>query len=118
MNHVKSITKQTFAFLLMGFVCLLVANEAFYKHTHQINGHIITHSHPHSASSDSSSSPGHQHNKAQIVFWENLEVLFPFIALAFVMLNFSKPVFRSIQSTIFLYTAPQVHYPGRAPPAS
>ncbi|MBS3806160.1 MAG: hypothetical protein KGY60_01535 [Bacteroidales bacterium] len=118
MDYVKNITKQTFAFLLIGFACMLVANEAMYKHTHQINGRLITHSHPYKTPADSSSSPEHQHNKAQFVFWENLQVLFPFIALSFFILNCSQPVFREIQSILFVYTAPQVHYPGRAPPAS
>ena len=118
MNSVKKITKQTLVFLLIVFVGMLIANEAVYKHTHQINGQTVTHSHPYNHASDSSSTPVHQHNKAQLVFWQNLEVLFPVIALAFLILNISKPVYRSIQSTIFHYTAPQVHYPGRAPPAS
>jgi len=118
MNHVKNISKHLFAFLLIGFVCMLVANEAVYKHTHQVNGHMLTHSHPYSNSSDSSSAPEHQHNKAHLVFWQNLQVLFPLIALAFLILNISQPVFRRIQFTLYVYSAPLIHYPGRAPPAS
>jgi hypothetical protein len=118
MNGVKNITKQSLIFLLIVFVGMLIANEAVYKHTHQINGQTVTHSHPYSTPSDSSSAPGHQHNKAQIVFWENLEVLFPFIALTFLLLNTSNHLFWSIQANTFLYQAPQIHYPGRAPPAS
>jgi hypothetical protein len=118
MNPVKNITKLILSFLLIGIVGMLVVNEAIYTHTHQINGHLVTHSHPYSNPSDSSSAPAHQHNKTQLAFWGNIEILFPLTVLAFLMLNISKPVFRSIQSIIFVYTAPQVHYPGRAPPAS
>lgn len=118
MNPVKNITKPLFTFLLIGIVGMLITNEAVYKHTHQINGQIVTHSHPYNTSSDSSSAPGHQHNKAQVVFWDNLQLLFPIIALVLLVLNIFKPVSRRIQSTLFVYTAPQIHYPGRAPPAS
>ena len=118
MNSVKNITKLFLVFLLTGFMVMLVANEAFYKHTHQINGQIIVHSHPYNTSSDSSSASGHQHNKAQVVFWDTLQLLFPILAFALLFVNISKPLSRSVQSTLFVYTAPQVHYPGRAPPAS
>jgi hypothetical protein len=121
MNRVKKITSPVFAVLLVGFVALLVANEALYKHTHQINGHVVTHAHPYSTSPDSSSSnaPAHQHSKAEVAFWENMEVLFTVaIGLAFIMLHTPQPVLRGIQPVIPVYPAPQITHQGRAPPAS
>jgi len=116
MNGVINITKKSFAFLLIAFVGLLVANEAVYRHTHHINGHTVTHAHPYDTSSDDQPSQTHQHSKTQIAFLNLLEVLFPAIFLVFITLSVPRPFQRAVRNIIPVYSARILNHQGRAPP--
>lgn len=118
MNLVKNITKKSIAFLLIAFVGLLVANEAIYRHTHHINGNTVTHAHPYDASSNDQPSQTHQHSKAQIVFLNMLELLFPVFFLVFLTLAIPKPLKRTVNNIIPIYSARILNQQGRAPPIS
>ena len=118
MTGVINITKKSFAFLLIAFVGLLVANEAVYRHTHHINGHTVTHAHPYDTSSDDQPSQTHRHSKAQIAFFNLLELLFPVFFLVFFTLSIPKPLRRAVKNTITVYSSRILNHQGRAPPVS
>lgn len=116
MKRAKNITKKTWAFLLIVFVGLLVANQSLYRHTHEINGRLVTHAHPYDTSSNDEPAQTHQHTKAQIVFLNMLALLFPAFCLFFVTLAIPKPFKETLGSVIPAYSSPILIKQGRAPP--
>ncbi len=116
MNGAKNITKKAWAFLLIVFIGLLVANQSIYRHTHQINGRLVTHAHPYDTSSNDQPSPNHHHTKAQHALLNMLELLFPTFSLFFVILAIAKPFKEKLRSTLAVYSTPILLKQGRAPP--
>lgn len=106
MKGVKKITLQLVAYLSISVVTLLIFNQSVFVHSHTTNGETYTHAHPYDKPGQSHSSTQHSHNKAEIFFFQHLEILFPllFISFAFIfklreegqLSNFNlnyKPVF-------------------------
>ncbi len=116
MGTFKKVTYRAFALLLIGLVGLMVANEAAFKHTHHINGQIVTHSHPYNTSSDDKPAQTHHHNKAQILFLNHVGILFPLLFLVYLTLATPTPVKRPIHSIIPVYSAIIFNQQGRDPP--
>ena len=58
-------------------------------HTHEIGDNkYISHSHPYNKSNDSEPYKSHHHTKEQILFLQNLEILFPLFSLVVVLTPF------------------------------
>jgi len=116
---VRNTTKNTFAFLMIGMMGLLIANKGLYIHTHKLEiGTTITHSHPYDKNQDSQPFKKHHHTKAELMFFENLNVLFlsVFLIISFISLVRKKIVFIDIEKIYF--TQLSFSYQGRAPPVS
>ena len=76
-------------------LCLLfiaqIANRAIYFHSHILgNGTIISHAHPYQKSSDSTPYKKHHHSDYQLLFLQQLDVLFNFAFATFAFYQICK----------------------------
>ena len=116
---VRNITIKFIAWLVIGMMGMLVANKAVFMHTHRLNdGTIIEHAHPYNKSADSKPYKSHHHTKAELLFFQNLEILFLFVFVTFASLNLVKKAKHSFyRKTSYTLTCIILHK-GRAPPLS
>ena len=115
-NSVKKITHLLFAWLLIGIVGLLTANEVVYKHTHKVDGKVVIHAHPFNKSQDTAPLKSHTHSTTQFLIIDNLDFLFPLLFLFFTCLEISKKIVFTLYNYFNLPTNPLLLQQGRAPP--
>ena len=116
---VRNITLKALTYLMIGMMGLLITNKAVFMHVHKMgDGIVVIHSHPYDKSNDSKPYKSHHHTKADLLFFDNLEILFLFILLPFILLNLVKNakylfyrITNCVQTCIILHK-------GRAPPLS
>ncbi|MCK5134301.1 MAG: hypothetical protein KAR19_00835 [Bacteroidales bacterium] len=115
----RNIAIKLASFLMIGMMGMLIANQVIFRHAHRFyDGTVIAHAHPYNNSSDSKPYKSHQHSKAELLFFQNLEILFPFAILTFALLNLVKSA-KNLFFRISEYTLSCIfHYKGRAPPVS
>ncbi|MBN2521813.1 MAG: hypothetical protein JXB24_01000 [Bacteroidales bacterium] len=107
------------AFILLALFILQIANNTVYTHTHILaDGRIITHAHPYNKTNDSEPFKSHQHNQTELLFFKNLEVLFPFIFLSVVLLIVTGTKRYLIREFQLSTPACILIHKGRAPPVS
>lgn len=113
----KNTTLKLVTLLMIGVMGVFIANKAVFLHVHILNdGRIIEHAHPYDTSSDSEPYKSHQHTKAELLFFQNLELLFTVVFLILVLIAF-------VEKTKFSFSPPTKHtlgclilHKGRAPP--
>jgi hypothetical protein len=95
-----------------------VLNKAVFTHSHLTpDGRLITHAHPFDKANDNQPVKSHYHSLAETVVLQQLELIFPIIALLFGLLStwFIQQIWEYVQ---ILFS---IKYPksisGRAPPA-
>jgi hypothetical protein len=77
-----NILKKIITFGMICIMGMLIINNSVFMHTHKLSdGTVIIHSHPYDKSNDSKSHKTHHHTKAEFVFLENIEILFPILFL-------------------------------------
>jgi hypothetical protein len=98
---------------------LLIANKGIFMHTHKVDDNTyIMHSHPYNKESDSEPLKSHHHTKAEFIFLQNIEILFP---LFFLTVAITPGL---LKSYLITYTIPEYEpshlfvRKGRAPPLS
>ena len=102
---------------MIGMIGFLIVNKAIFTHTHRLNdGTVIVHSHPFNKSDDSKPYKSHHHSKAEILFFQNLEILFLFVFMAFALLNLVKKAKYSFYRIASYNLNPIILHKGRAPP--
>lgn len=116
---VKNITIRLVAFIMIGMIGMLIANKAIFLHSHRLsNGTVIEHAHPYNKTNDSEPYKSHQHTKAELLFFQNLGILFLLVIVTFALLN----LVRKAKKTFFRISEYSqcciIHYKGRAPPIS
>lgn len=104
---------------MIGVMGMLIVNKAFFLHVHKLNdGTIVAHSHPYDKSNDSKPYKSHHHTNAELLFFQNLEILFLIVFLTFVLIALvkkEKVLFKLItEHTIICINL----HKGRAPPIS
>ena len=88
---VRDITIKFIAFLIIGVMGMLIANKAVFIHSHRLNdGTVIEHAHPYSKSTDSKPYKSHHHTTAELLFFQNLEILFLIVFLTFSLIAFAN----------------------------
>ena len=98
---------------------LLIANKAIFTHIHKlVDGTVIEHAHPFNKSDDSKPYKSHNHTKAEILFFQNVEILFLFVFLTFALLKLVKKTKYSFYRITSYTLNCIIHYKGRAPPVS
>jgi len=116
-SFVRNITIKSVAYLMIGLMVMLITNKAMYTHLHKnADGTVIVHAHPYDKSTDSKPYKSHHHSKAELFFFQNLEILFLLIFLTLALLRFyrkakylTRRISNNTQTCIILYK-------GRAPP--
>ena len=97
----------------------LIANKVIFSHAHRLNnGTVIKHSHPYDKSNDSKPYKSHHHTNAELLFFQNLEILFPIVFLAFALFALVKKAKRSSNIITRHTLSCIILHNGRAPPVS
>lgn len=66
---------------------MLILNKAIFLHSHKMdNGMVIFHSHPYNKSNDTQPFKSHLHSDAELVFLENLKVVYPVLIMYLILL--------------------------------
>lgn len=96
---------------------LLIINNVMFLHSHQLaNGNIVTHAHPYNKSNDSAPIKSHHHSKTELIFLKNLQLLFIFTFISFIVLNVTKKQSYIVINRVFYTQGYKILYLGRAPP--
>ena len=104
--------------ILFGILFLVqVLNKAVFTHSHLTpDSRLITHAHPFDKANDNQPVKSHYHSLAETVVLQQLELIFPIIALSFGLLKSNV----CMQIRIPVRIASYINYPhsisGRAPP--
>ncbi len=106
------------SYFLVGIIVLLNANRAIYTHAHiQEDGTIIHHAHPYEKSSDSHPFQSHKHTNSQLLYYQNIEILFLTLSILFsVLLVYEYLTILIFQINKGFSFKPVNLYKGRAPP--
>ncbi|MBN1416131.1 MAG: hypothetical protein JW973_13600 [Bacteroidales bacterium] len=114
---VSKITQIAIAFLMIGLMCLLIANNVAFTHSHQLSdGTIINHAHPYDKSNDTQPYKSHHHTQTELVFFINVQILF-LIALFTAWLTCINRVSTFMDNPVPTYwQEPANIFKGRAPP--
>lgn len=118
-SFVRNITVKSFAFLIIGMIGLLIANQGLFLHPHILeNGTIVSHSHPYDKNQDSEPYKQHHHTKAEFLFYSNLNILFLSVLLivSFLSLISKNISFVDVEKNYFRFFS--FSFLGRAPPVS
>ncbi|MBA7519843.1 hypothetical protein ES705_11931 [subsurface metagenome] len=114
---IRNLTKKSVAYLMIGLMAMLIANKAMFTHFHKnADGTFILHAHLYDRSNDSKPYKSHHHTKDELLFLQNLEILFLFVLLTSALLRFyrkaiylTREISNNTQTCIILHK-------GRAPP--
>ncbi len=109
-QHIK-----TFAYLSLLLIGLLIINSILFTHTQTLaDGTVLVHAHPYNKTDNLPAS--HHHHKSELLILDQLNVLFFFAAIAFI-LNGALVVFKKIylQQLEYVSVLYSRQY-GRAPP--
>ncbi len=116
---VKNITKKIGAICMIGIIGLLITNNVLFLHSHQLaNGNIVIHAHPYNKSNDSAPVKSHHHSKTELTFLANLQLLFIFTLLSFIVLDVTIKKSYVVINQQFYPQSFKILYQGRAPPLS
>lgn len=79
--------KTLISLLIIGLIGLLITNKIVFTHIHKLDdGTIVEHAHPYNKADDSDPLKKHHHSNAELLFFNNLNILFliAFVALGIV----------------------------------
>ena len=86
---------------MIGVIGMLVVNKIVFSHVHKLSdGTIIEHAHPFNKSADSKPFKSHHHSRAELLLFENLNILFLVLLLVLPLFLFIKRVQKSLDSEI------------------
>ena len=104
MKTVKKITLLLAAYIGISFISLFIVNQAIFVHSHNNNGQTYIHAHPYdkseSESGNNQNTTKHSHTKAELFFFQHIEILFPLLFIAFAIIYKPKEEARLIKYTI------------------
>ncbi len=114
---IRNITIKLVIFLIIGVMGMFIVSKTIFMHAHRLNdGTVIVHTHPYNKSDDSKPYKSHHHTNAELLFFQNIEILFLIVFLILALPALIKKIkhlfhliSRNTLSCIILYK-------GRAPP--
>ncbi len=114
---IRNIIIKNVAFLLIGIMVIMIANQAVFTHFHLLsNGLVITHAHPYNKNSDKAPFKKHHHSSAEYVLLKQVRILFIGFTVSISFFLFSKK-FSYIENLILSYSSGfSIVYTGRSPP--
>lgn len=114
---VRNITIKFITILMIWIIGMFIVNKAIFLHTHKLdNGTVISHAHPYDKSNDSKPYKSHHHTNAELLFFQNIEILFIIGLLTFALFalvektNYSSNIITRHTLTCIILQK------GRAPP--
>ena len=115
----KNTTIKTITFLMIGVMGLFITNKLVFSHLHKLDdGTVIEHAHPYNRSTDSGPYKSHHHTKSELLFFQNLRIIFPIIFIVFAVI----PIVKKRKFYLFIVARQALSYiilcKGRAPPIS
>jgi hypothetical protein len=115
----NSIVINTIIIGMIGIMGMLVINKSVFMHTHKIDENTyVIHSHPYNKSKDSEPYKSHHHTKAEFLFIQNIQNLFPLFFLTVTFSLFTKKTYSYFETkSVFISTFIFIKK-GRAPPVS
>ena len=100
-------------------MAMFIVNKAVFSHVHRLNdGRIIEHAHPYDSTSDSEPYKSHQHSSTEMLFFQNLEILFTIAFLTLVLIALGNKIKVSPQGLSKYRLVFLTLHKGRAPPIS
>ncbi len=115
----RNITIKSIAFIMIAVMGLLIANKSIFLHSHKLDdGTITQHAHPYDKSGDSKPYKSHHHTNAELLFFQNLEILIIVAFLAYVLFTLRKKAKNSSRYVIKQRLAYLNLHKDRAPPIS
>ncbi len=116
---IKNITNKLVVFLIIGMMGMFIANKAIFMHAHRLSdGTVIVHTHPYNKSDDSNPYKSHHHTNAELLFFQNLEILFLIVFFTLAL----PALIKKIKHLFHLITRNTLNciilHKGRAPPIS
>jgi hypothetical protein len=105
MKHLsQNIILKSVAFLLAGIMIIMVANIVIFTHSHLLpGGQIISHAHPYDKTGDTKPFKSHNHSKEEILFFRNIQILFPIVFLV-LLINLLR------KENLFIFTVLKIYY--------
>jgi hypothetical protein len=104
---------------MISVMALMIANQALFLHAHKLaDGTIVAHAHPYDKADETGPYKSHHHTSSQLIFFENLHILFLFLFLILAVLTIPQELKRSIDFLINYFLFYTNLHKGRAPPAS
>lgn len=114
---IKNITRKVAIICMICIIGLLTINNAMFLHSHILdNGNFVTHVHPYDKSNDSAPIKSHHHSKTELIFLKNLQLLFLFTLIFFIVLDVAKKKSYFVINRVFYTQGYEILYLGRAPP--
>lgn len=115
---INNSAKKLISLLIIGLTGMLIANKIVFTHIHKLDdGTIVEHAHPYNKANDSDPLKTHHHSNAELLFFNNLNILF---LIAFVALGVLFSV-KKKRSSFYLKLTPWLTHINlhkeRAPPA-
>ncbi|MGC9352291.1 MAG: hypothetical protein ACP5D9_00540 [Mariniphaga sp.] len=90
--------------MLATSMVLVIANRIVFTHSHILdNGEVISHAHPYDKTNDSEPFKSHHHTQAELFFFQNIEIFFPFV---FILL---KLIYLPPKEKYFIFSVKKVH---------
>ncbi|MBN2164998.1 MAG: hypothetical protein JW717_01840 [Marinilabiliaceae bacterium] len=116
-SFVKNLLIKITASLIIVVIGLMVANKGIYTHSHILkNGTVYTHAHPYNNTNDSSPYKSHQHKSSDLLFYQNIDLVF----FSLFIIAFFLFVFKQIKKYYFKNNKYNYYFAlsnlGRAPP--
>ena len=116
---INNIIIKSVAWLVIVIMGILIVNKAVFIHTHRLtDGTVVEHAHPFDKSTDSKPFKSHHHTKAELLFFQNLEIIFLFVFLTFALFIAAKKSKYSFNRKINYTLSCILLHKGRAPPIS
>ena len=116
-TSVRNITKKIAIIFMIGIIGLLITNNVIFLHIHKLtNGYIVTHAHPFNRSDDSAPIKSHHHSKTELIFLENLQLLFIFTLISLIVIDIAKKKSYVVINRVFYPQGYEILNFGRAPP--
>ncbi|MBN3036512.1 MAG: hypothetical protein JW861_13075 [Bacteroidales bacterium] len=115
----RNIASKFIPFLMIGIMGVMIVNNGLFIHTHKLeDGSVVTHAHPFDRSDDSLPGKAHHHSKVELVYFENIGILFFLIFTILGLFTLSEGKKLCDLPTPSFISAFQSIVRGRAPPVS
>ena len=114
---VNDITLKLIVLLLISSFVLVFINNAVFYHSHKLaNGEVVSHAHPYNKTTDSQPFKSHHHSKTELLFLQNIQLLFASVFALTIGLLFFQKIKIIFPKNVIYNSKPLFNLRNRAPP--